>query len=838
MRRPAPLLVALVLGAFAFAAAPAARAADEPRIRSVSPAYGLRGSTVDVAIEGQNLHPYEELKCERGDVSMTVLTGQTPTRVRVRFVIPEGAEAGPVKVRLKTKTGIVTTEKFTVRLRSPVVTRVVPDTVTRGGTHRLVLTGSWLMFLGRDTAVGVEAPMTAKLVGKPTEKSLTVDVTVPPGFPPGPKALTVETTDGKFAAAFVVTLAPPVVTAVTPPEVARGTSVDVTIAGKFLAGVAPVALAVPDGQVEIVTRGPSTPESVPLRVTLKPTAATGPRTLVVQTPDGVVTARLTVTSPAPRVTRVNPAGVPRGATSTVDMTLENAPGDAAVRVVPEDPRVVVTREKDGRLRVAVAPDAAPGPRTLLVTHPFGLATAILMVNLKGPTVTGLSPGQIAPGALAEVSIEGQDLSGAVARLVADDPGLTVAPGPKPGTFKVAVAKDARPGPRPFLVRTSEGAAIGVLAVEGPAAFPPSVTHVSTTLVPRGVATEVRLDGVNLREAGDKPPQVSVFADGPAIPVEIVESTPSSLRLRLAPPADAAPGGVAVLVRTSEGVAAGALTIVPAVPAIESLAPSVLPRIGAGRIVAVGRHLAGATVTLARADGSGAVPASISDAKAERLEATVTLEPSTPAGPYLFVAKTPEGGAAGIVTVEPSGPVVDSVEPAMVGVPANAVLTVRGRHLAAPGGGTPTVTVTRVGGASNIRPQVVSATPDVLEVRILTLPGTPPAPHVLVVSTADGVDAGVFLVVGVPQPTVRAIEPAESARGEGVVVSIQGTGLENLAEVTFAGTGVRGAVLPGGTDREVKVRVTVAADAAPGLRQVTVRTPGGFATLERAGFTVR
>jgi hypothetical protein len=183
-------------------------------------------------------------------------------------------------------------------------------------------------------------------------------------------------------------------------------------------------------------------------------------------------------------------------------------------------------------------------------------------------------------------------------------------------------------------------------------------------------------------------------------------------------------------------------------------------------------------------------------------------------------------------------VVESVEPAIVGVPANAVLTVRGRHLAAPGGGAPTVTVTRVGGASNIRPQVVSTTPDALEVRILTLPGTPPAPHVLVVRTVDGVDAGVFLVVGVPQPTVRAIEPAESARGEGVVVSIQGTGLENLAEVTFAGTGVRGAVLPGGTDREAKVRVTVAADAAPGLRQVTVRTPGGFATLEKAGFTVR
>jgi hypothetical protein len=437
-----------------------------------------------------------------------------------------------------------------------------------------------------------------------------------------------------------------------------------------------------------------------------------------------------------------------------------------------------------------------------------------------------------------VAIEGLDLAGAVARLVVDDPGVSVEPGPKPGTLKVAVAADARPGPRPFLVRTSEGAAIGVLAVEGPAADPPSVRRVLSTLVPRGVATEVRLEGQNLREAGDRPPQVSVVGEGPAVPVEILESTPSSLRLRLAPPADATPGGVAVLVRTAEGVAAAAVTIVPAVPEMASLEPSVLPRVGAGRVVAVGRHLAGATVTVARVDGTGALPVSVAEAKATRLEAVLTLDASTPAGPYLVLATTPEGGAAGVVTVETSSPVVEAVEPAIVGVPASAVLTVRGRHLVAPGGGPPTVTVTRVGGASNIHPQVVSATPESLEVRIVTPPGTPPAPHVLVVRTADGLDSGLFVVVGTPQPTVRAIEPAEAARGEGVVVTIHGTGLANLEQVAFDGSGVTAAVLPGGTDREARVRVVVAPGAAPGTRRVTLRTPGGFATLDKGGFTVR
>ena len=60
--RPVARLALWVL----LAALPAARgeaADDPPKIRTLSPAYAPRGTTVDIVIEGTNLYPLDEVKC-------------------------------------------------------------------------------------------------------------------------------------------------------------------------------------------------------------------------------------------------------------------------------------------------------------------------------------------------------------------------------------------------------------------------------------------------------------------------------------------------------------------------------------------------------------------------------------------------------------------------------------------------------------------------------------------------------------------------------------------------------------------------------------------------------
>ena len=78
----------------------------------------------------------------------------------------------------------------------------------------------------------------------------------------------------------------------------------------------------------------------------------------------------------------------------------------------------------------------------------------------------------------------------------------------------------------------------------------------------------------------------------------------------------------------------------------------------------------------------------------------------------------------------------------------------------------------------------------------------------------------------------------SGRLTTTVVRIKGSGLLGASEVTFSGTGVTAEVLPGGTDKETILRVTVAKDAAPGARVLTLVAPGGAVTGGETSFTVK
>ena len=82
-----------------------------------------------------------------------------------------------------------------------------------------------------------------------------------------------------------------------------------TVHGKNLAGSGAVQLAIPDSSFFVAPAGPATAAALPLEIVAKPEAVPGPRTLVIQTPDGVVTATVLVTTPPIRLAKLVPAGV-------------------------------------------------------------------------------------------------------------------------------------------------------------------------------------------------------------------------------------------------------------------------------------------------------------------------------------------------------------------------------------------------------------------------------------------------------------------------------------------------------------------------------------------------
>lgn len=841
MRRAAAVL--LLLAVVFRGGAPATAGEDPPKIRSVAPATALRGGTVDVALEGTALFPHDEVKCNRGEIGLVVLPLPTANRIVLRLTIPETASAGPVELSVKTKFGVAKSDRFQVRLRSPVVSKVVPASLVRGAEYDVRLEGSNLAFVGQETRLVVDAPMAVKLVGKPTDKLLTLKVTVPPDTPAGPRSIGVETTDGKFAASVTVLLAPPSVTAVTPATVLRGGEVDLTVAGKNLAGASNVMLAVPDDAVSVAPRGAPTPAAVPLRVTVKPGAAPGPRLLVLRTPDGIATASFTVTTPEPRLLGVKPSGVARGAEATLELATEAAPPPFSVRVLPEDPLVVASADASGKVVVRAAKDAGPGPRTLVLDHPFGVATVPFAVNLRGPSVAGISPAELKPGAEADVVVEGTGLEGATLGLLVDDPGVTLTPGPAPGVAHVRVAADAKPGARPVAVRTADGAGVATLVVPGGGGNAPTLTASSSARLVRGRASEVTLSGLNLRASGDQPPTVTAVGPSGAIPVTVVASTASALKVRVDTPAGTPVGPAFLVVRTPEGAAAAAATVVTARPTVATLAPARLVRPGDPKVVVTGADLVGAdgaapTVVLAHPDGSAPIACRVEKAAADRLDVVVPLADATGPGAWVLLVSTAEGGAAAALPVDASPPWVETIDPPTVGVPGHVTFTLRGRALLSPGGKAPAVQVTRLGAAAALKPELLASSAEELSVRVVTPMGTPPGPHVVIVRTADGVAAALFEVVAAPMPTIDALEPAEGTRGQVTTVLVKGTGLLGTTAVTFSGAGVTAELAPGATATQVPLRVRVDAKAEPGLRTVALTAPGGRALGGKLVFVVK
>jgi hypothetical protein len=77
------------------------------------------------------------------------------------------------------------------------------------------------------------------------------------------------------------------------------------------------------------------------------------------------------------------------------------------------------------------------------------------------------------------------------------------------------------------------------------------------------------------------------------------------------------------------------------------------------------------------------------------------------------------------------------------------------------------------------------------------------------------------------PVITQIQPNSGTQRSTVRAGILGENLLGISQVIFSGTGVIASILPGGTNNNVPVEITIAPQAALGGRSFTVTTPGGL-----------
>ena len=101
--------------------------------------------------------------------------------------------------------------------------------------------------------------------------------------------------------------------------------------------------------------------------------------------------------------------------------------------------------------------------------------------------------------------------------------------------------------------------------------------------------------------------------------------------------------------------------------------------------------------------------------------------------------------------------------------------------------------------------------------------------------AGGYDIGAFELL-VSAPTIISVNPAQAFQGQTLTVTIAGTNLTGATVVNFSGSGITVGPPTVIGDTQITVNIDIAAGAAPGLRNISVTTPGGTGTLLN-GFTV-
>ena len=292
----------------------------QPVVISITPASGNRGWPVSVTnLAGSGFMSGATVKLNRtgqSDIIMTGVTVNSATQITGSFNLA-GAASGIWNVVVTNTDGQsgMLANGFTINSPSPTVTSSTPNAGVVGTTVTITgiagtgfQPGATVSYQQGATSI----TLTNVVVASPTQ--ITGTLVIPSGSPTGLYNIVVTNTDGLSGTAtnaFTISYPPPVVTSITPNNGNRGWSVSITnLAGSGFRSGATVVLR-RAGYSDISATGVTvvSGNQITCSFNLVGTAA-GSWNVVVTNTDGqtsTLTNGFTIASPAPTVTKINPA---------------------------------------------------------------------------------------------------------------------------------------------------------------------------------------------------------------------------------------------------------------------------------------------------------------------------------------------------------------------------------------------------------------------------------------------------------------------------------------------------------------------------------------------------
>jgi hypothetical protein len=343
-------------------------------------------------------------------VTITQLLLVSPTHLRMTLTAAATATTGPRDLRVQTgTTSGVCIDCLTITARPIVTGAPAPWGVLRGATRvDIVLNGSGFQpaaTVGFTTQTGGPSGISVNTVTVTSPTSMTLNITIAPGAPPGIRRLTITNPDGGTTTTGFTILAAGsvVVSSVTPSVLAQGTARVVDVFGSgFTAGSAvTVTLSSPLGfggpapaGVTITRLQVISPTQLRMTLTAAANTPIGLRDLRVQTgtTTGVCIACLNITA-RPSVTGAPaPWGALRG-TTRLDVVLTGSGFQPAPTIAFTTPNggpsgitvntVTVASPTTMTLNITINPGTPPGNRQLTITNPDG-GTTTTSFTILGP----------------------------------------------------------------------------------------------------------------------------------------------------------------------------------------------------------------------------------------------------------------------------------------------------------------------------------------------------------------------------------------------------------------------------------------------------------------------
>jgi IPT/TIG domain/ZU5 domain len=381
---------------------------------------------------------------------------------------------------------------------------------------------------------------------------------------------------------------------------------------------------------------------------------------------------------------------------------------------------------------------------------------------------------------------------------------------------LSIDDTATPGQYPITVATAGGTSSPSNFTVNPGT--PTLTSMTPTSGILKTTIAVTLNGTHLN---DPFASIAVGGTGVSAVIQVRQATLIAAVFTIA--ANATLGAHSVSVTTGGGTTASlTFTVNLGPPTLTSIFPSAGTIGTAPTVTLTGTNFVVGD-TAVNISGTGVMASNVVVSNATTMTAKFTVDGAAAFASHNVSVTTAEGTSGEVAfNVAAAAPGVTGVNPQGAVQGQTVQMTITGSNFLVGG------TSVSVGGVYNVPAVTVSnvvvANSTTINLTVAVAEEAPTGTYGIVVTTAGGTTVPIDFTITPAPAMLTSITPTSTTIGTSIIVSVVGKHF-NSPTVSVSGTGV-GAVVQQFSATEIIAMFTVAVDAAPGARSVSVRTAAG------------